>query len=329
MRAPLSLVSPLVAVGLLGTSLAHAAPSTRVAVTQRGDFVLLGNTLGYDCAAGTPAPLVGTVGGCGAHPEDSAPDLFWNDANASTSVTAAEARSTAVLTLPAGAHVSHAYLYWAATSPDGTAGAQATLERVGQGAFTRAVVAAHSFTSTNNAYESVADITTTVQQAGAGSYRVSGVRAADLANVDGETSFAGWAMVVFYERAADPLRRVVLFDGLDAVSDQANQTATLSGFLIPNAGIDGKLGVIAYEGDNAITGDQLFFNGGAPLSSAENPADNVFNGTRSTFGVPTTMLGDLPQLTGTPQSLAGVDLDVFDITSKLSAGQTSATIQAT
>lgn len=36
----------------------------RKQVDQRGDFVLFGNTLAHACEAGTPAPVVGTIGDC-------------------------------------------------------------------------------------------------------------------------------------------------------------------------------------------------------------------------------------------------------------------------
>jgi hypothetical protein len=73
----------------------------------------------------------------------------------------------------------------------------------------------------------------------------------------------------------------------------------------------------------------MFFNGGAALFDAQNPATNFFNGTRSNLGFPVSTIGDLPQLAGTPQSVSGMDLDVIDVTARLTAGQTSAQIQAT
>src|SRR5690349_10181744 len=66
-----------VAAATLGQQRASAAPVLRVQVDQKGDFVLLGNTLGHECDVGTPAPLVGTVGNCGANVNDSGPDVFW------------------------------------------------------------------------------------------------------------------------------------------------------------------------------------------------------------------------------------------------------------
>ena len=40
------------------TSVAQAVPTLRFKADQKGDFVLFGNTVGFDCAAGTPAPIV-------------------------------------------------------------------------------------------------------------------------------------------------------------------------------------------------------------------------------------------------------------------------------
>src|SRR3954471_24170013 len=89
---------------------ADAAPALRKQVAQHGDFVLLGNTLGHECNPGTPAPVVGTVGACGINLADSSPAVFWRadqpgagQALADLTVTGANARSTAVLAVPAGA----------------------------------------------------------------------------------------------------------------------------------------------------------------------------------------------------------------------------------
>jgi uncharacterized repeat protein (TIGR01451 family) len=317
---------------------ALAAPALRVQVDQHGDFLLIGNTLGFECAGGTPAPVVGTISPTACIQTgvaDSAPDLFWRSeapaagqALADQATTAAQARSTAILTIPAGATVTHAFLYWGAESPSGNADGTVTLDR--PGGFSQDVAAIQSFVpGVNNSYQSVADVTSIVQAQGSGAYRVSGIDVVGLVNQNNNNAFGGWSMVVLYQRATDPLRNLAIFDGLDTVSNGNNQSVNLNGFLVPNAGFDGKLGIITYEGDNSITGDQLFFNGGAALSDAMNPATNFFNGTRSNLGAAVSVAGDLPQLTGGPQSMGGMDLDIVDVTSKLSAGQTSAAVQAT
>ena len=337
-------ITGLAGLGLLGAlgGSARAAPTLRVQVDQRGDFALIGNTLGHECRSGTPAPVVGTAGPCGNQTNDTAPDMFWRadspiegQVEATTGITGAQARSTAKLGLPAGASITHAYLYWGARRTQPGADGDATLERIGAGGFTAAVAAIQSVTIADVPggqyyYQSVADVTALVQANGVGTYRVSGVDAASIVNTDIDTNFAGWWMAVFYALPTDPPRNLALFDGLDQVKTGSNQSATLSGFFVPtNAGFDAKLGVVTFEGDNTITGDQLFFNGGAALGDAQNPDNNFFNGTRSFLEAAVSVNGDLPQLTGTPQSMSGIDIDVVDIEDKLSAGQTSAPIQAT
>ncbi|MDC0743416.1 MopE-related protein [Polyangium mundeleinium] len=317
---------------------AAAAQNLRVQVDQRGDFLLIGNTLGYDCAGSPPAPVVGTVGTCGADATtDSGVDILWRSeepgagqAQTNTGITVANARSTAILTIPAGATVTHAYLYWGATRSSSGADTTATIDR--PNGFSENLTSIQSYTtSTHNAYQSVANITTIVQQQGSGAYRVSGV---DVENpvgqgTDDETTFAGWYMIVLYERASDPPRNLAIFDGLDIVANGAPQNVTLSGFLVPPAFANARLGVVAFEGDTTLTGDSFSFGAAPPLSNALNPETNFFNRTRSNLGLPVTVAGDLPQLTGTAGSLSGMDMDIVDITSKLSAGQKSAPIAAT
>ncbi len=325
------------------TGVAHAAPALRVQVDQHGDFLLIGNTLGYDCAVGTPAPIVvGTLAAdacaqSATNLGDSSPDVFWQadapalgSALADTTTLPAAARSTAVLTVPAGATVTHAFLYWAATNTTGVADTQVTLDRVGAGGFGPITVdAVDSWVpGTDDGYQSVADVTALVQQVGSGAFRVSDIDVAPFANVDKDVLFGGFWMVVFYQLDTDPLRNLALFDGFDVVKSGSNQSATLSGFLVPSTGFTGKLGVVAFEGDNTGTGDKLLFNNVA-LSDTQNPVNNFFNSTRSWLGSPVSVAGDLPQLTGTPGSYAGVDLDVVDITGQLTMGQSSAPIQAT
>ncbi|MEZ4220126.1 MAG: DUF3344 domain-containing protein [Polyangiaceae bacterium] len=320
------------------TQLASSAPALRKQVDQRGDFLLIGNTLGHDCGAGTVAPVVGTVGNCGNNTADSSPDIFWRSqspgagqAQANNTITVAQARSTAMLTLPPGATVTYARLYWAG---DRTGGADTTATLDRPGGFTQNLTADASFTLTDNTYQSTVDVTALIQAQGSGAYRISGVDTQDLVNLNQAVTFNAWWMVVFYEDFTQPPRNLALFDGLDLVNTATTQNATLSGFLVPNAGFTAKLGVITYEGDNQATGDELRFGPTAPLgaadrlSDAQNPLTNFFNSTRSNLGNPVSVVGDLPQLAGTPQSMSSFDMDIVDVTSRVSGGQTSAAIQA-
>ncbi len=311
---------------------AEAAPALRKQVDQRGNFLLIGNTLGYDCVAATPAPVVGTVGACGANTSDTASDVFWRadspamgQAQADTTITSANARSTAVLAIPSGATITYARLYWAAKNASAAAGTSVTFER--PGGISNVLTADSSFVS-GTFYESTADVTPFVQAQGPGAYRAGNIASLNLVDLNDSTSFVAWSMVVFYQLASDPPRNLALFDGADVVTNGNPQSGTINGFLVPNAGFDAKLGVIAYEGDDSISGDAFNFNGTA-LTNALNPANNFFNATRSNLGAAVSVAGDLPQLTGGAASMSGIDLDVVDITARVAGGQTSATVQGT
>ncbi len=319
-------------VGLVGR-VARGEPGLRVATDQHGDFLLIGNTIGYDCA-GENQPIVGDVGtnACNqAGKDDSAPDLFWRsfdtaaDKPLATKWLPSEARSTAVLTVPTGARVTHAFLYWAATNVNSTPGASVLLERPGA-ALSQTITASQSFVSTANTFQSVADITPIVQEYGSGAYRVGGLSVLSFIDRDANVAFGGWTMVAFYELGSEPMRNLALFDGLDVMDVSSEQSLHLNGFLVPNAGFDAKLGVIAYEGDASSTGDRLFFND-VELSNALNPADNFFNSTRSWLGQRENHIGDYPQLTGASGSMAGMDLDVVDVHAMLHSGDRSATLR--
>jgi uncharacterized repeat protein (TIGR01451 family) len=323
-----------------------AAPTRRFQVDQRGDFALIGNTVVHDCATPPAGRVtVGTVGMCGGNTADSSADVFWQadnpagGATASTAITPAAARSTAVLAIPAGATVTHARLYWTAIRnvADDT---QVVLDRAGAGAFTASVTAdvpvSNVVATTGNMrtyYQASADVTAVVRTNGNGAYRVSGIDTIALANLNESSAVVAWSMVVIYQLDSQPNRNLTIFDGLDIVENVAARRTLdipLSGFQVPAAGFNAKLGVVAYEGDLTLLGDSLFFNPATfptALSDAINPADNFFNSSRSEMGAAVFAIGDLPQLTGLAGSMSGVDIDVVNVTDRVQQGDTSATIR--
>ena len=318
-----------------------AEPRLREQVDQRGDFVLIGNTLAQDCRAVVPGPVEGTVLDCGNQGiNDTAPDVYWvadddEGAIADAGTNPDDAQSTAVLDLPRGAKVTYARLYWAART-EADADLTARVERPGVGGFSDFVVADDVAIAEKSGtyFQSTADVTDLVRSAGEGAFRVGDIESEDIVNANIEVNFKGWYLVVFFELDSEPERNLALFDGMDPVSRDNSQEATLSGFLVPDAGFDAKLGVVTYEGDGSIEGDSLRF-GNAPLDDDDqlsddmNPENNFFNGTRSLLGDAVSNRGDLPRLTGEALSMSGLDLDVVDVTDRLSSRQRSVDIEAT
>lgn len=343
----LSLLSLL----LLGPKVSAAATTQRAAIDDHGDFVLFGNTVGFDCRDGkvekpvvgsVPTGLLGLFSCNGALPDnDTGVDIFWRSdypgtaqATASNLIDATSARSTAVLALPTGAKVLTARLYWAAQRIVGLgAGTTVTLERPGSFSRTVQATAGASKVLTLDGldyYQSSADVTADVQAHGSGAYRVGNIQSIDIRTHDRNVAFVAWNIVVFYHLDSAPVRNLALFDGLERVSTSAGSTTTvnLSGFSVPNNGFGAKLGIIAYEGDNEISGDQLLVNGTA-VSNSYNPASNFFNRSSTVLDQLAPRVGDLPQMSGRPSSMSGYDSDVIDITSRLSPGATQFTLAAT
>jgi uncharacterized repeat protein (TIGR01451 family) len=337
------LISSLIAVSAaLSAGAVHAAPALRKQIDQKGDFVMFGNTIGWECAdnAGVPAPVVGTIdcpGGQGGAIRDSAPDVFWRSdspangqARASQTFVATDARSTAVLAVPGGATITYARIYWAGMLATPMSSDDSVRVEFPGGGVNQVVPADDQFSIPRGGgswYQSTAEITDIVTANKGGAYRISDVASVNLNGLNSNDPLIGWVAVVFYSLPGDPPRNLALFDGLDLVPNGGQTQVTIDGFLVPNAGFDAKLGVVAYEGEQQLTGDQLSFNGTA-VSNAANPVNNFFNSSRSYLGTPVSNVGDLPQLTGAAASMAGIDIDVVDVKAELKAGDKSATIQA-
>lgn len=332
------------ALSVAAPELAAAAPTLRYSVDQRGDMVLVGNTGGFDCRAmpASPDPRLGTVdrANCGRSIEDSSPDVFWRSdspgdgkALADPATIPAEARTTAVLEIPATAKLSYARLYWSTSLDEGyMPSASVVIDRPGASGFKEITVTADPKDIVKDAggsslvFQASADISRIVQTYGAGAYRVRGYATSPLVDLGQDVAWVGWSMVAVYRNDSEPVRNITIFDGLTRVGPDAEVTQPLSGFAVPASGSpEGRLAVIAYEGDHEKSGDSLLWNG-TPLTDAQNPADNFFNSSRSKGGQPVSVTGDLPQLSGAPNSMASIDLDVVNIASLLTPAATSATL---
>lgn len=335
-RLPLAIA--LSALALAAATDAEADPRLRYQIDQRGDMILIGNTIGFDCRPGIPRPIVGTVdtASCGTNIEDSSADVWWRDdaetgsATGNTTIKPIEARSTAFLKIPDGAKITYARLYWAgsheeSSPPDG----KVVIERPGQPPLM--IVAGMADTDRSytggKSYQSSAEVTGFLQQYGSGAYRVTGVPRMQAANTNSDVNYAVWSLVVFYQKDGMPIRNLTLWDGLTGVIGGTKANVNLSGFRVPvGVKVDAKLGLIAYEGDHDYDGDSLSFNGTRLVDGTSGSDNNFFNSSRTYLGQVQTQPGDLPQLSGEPGSMVGLDLDVVDISSYLKANDTQATL---
>ena len=221
--------------------------------------------------------------------------------------------SSAVLSgIPAGATVRAAYLYWAGSGT--TTDFSVTFNGAGIAADTQYT---ESISPTRNYFSGVADVTARIS--GNGSYSFSGLSVdtgGGYCAVSGV--LAGWALVVVYDDPSEPFRTLNFFEGFQNFWGSSISLSP-SNFVIPTAPIDGKLAVLSWEGDSGNSGlrngvsENLFFDGQntsvITLTDGLNPANNQFNSTINQSGITDSW---------------GVDFDVYDISSRLRAGDTTA-----
>ncbi|MEW7290995.1 Calx-beta domain-containing protein [Aquimarina sp. 2304DJ70-9] len=278
----------------------------RITLNVRGNFDMIGNT-NLICTANCP----GT-------PVSNNPTVVMGYANIDVTRTNS---SSADLTLPVGATVAWAGLYWGGsynstfggiTNPNPALSLQQVQFReAGAGTYTTVNAGLTNIETGSfagwNTFMSYADVTSLVQAAGSGTYTV-----ADIPLITGSAftgPFGGWTMVIIYENPADITRSVSIWDGFDFFGFGANDNFTVTGLLTPSTGaFDTDAGYFGFDGDSGgFTGDFVAINGTA-LSNGLNPANNTLNSTISKFGV------DVGGRNPNQSFNWGIDIDIFDAT---------------
>lgn len=227
--------------------------------------------------------------------------------------------SAANLTIPVGATVVSAWLYWSGTeSPwhrtsEGqafvtmTAAAIANRNKVKfktpvdvtypARALNDDLVAANNdplagfcgdntdTTSETLYYQCAKDVTTKVQLGLSGTYWVG-----DIGTGQGGNAAAGWALAVVIQDTTLALNKVNLYRGSRTVAATGTGvTDTISGFKTGPAPRKAKIGFFVLEGDRNIAGDFLQIDGGK-IANTANPLTNTMNGTVSIGVAPTTFV---------------------------------------
>ena len=323
--SPRTLISAFLALVclLLGAATpAHAADtpfSQRYAQTMRGSIEATGNQL-LTCPAAT-------AGCTNARARTGSLATMNNNYNMGyvdvDSDAATVNSSSATLTLPAGATVAWAGLYWGADTSAGTGGSAApnaanrgTVKfKVGSGAYSNVTAnAADILTSTGTAtrYRAFANVTSSVT--GNNTYTV-----ADVQTGRGDDRWAGWSLVVAYQDAGQAMHRVSVYDGLGTVDATHTFSTSIAPFYTPASGpVVTKTGLLAFEGDAGLQTEVATFNGTALTDPLVNGLNNLENSSMTVDGV--YISGRNPSYNNTQ----GTDIDVFNNTGLLSNHQSSA-----
>ncbi|HYH88449.1 MAG TPA: DUF3344 domain-containing protein, partial [Solirubrobacteraceae bacterium] len=297
--------------------------SVRFAQTVRGSINAVGNQL-LTCPA--------AAAGCTAARNRTGPEATMNnnynmgyvdvDGDAATFNS-----STSTLSLPAGATVVWAGLYWGADTQLGSGGASAAPNagnrgsvrfKVGSSGYQTVTAApADVLTSTGKPtrYRAFANVTSLLPAAGNGTYTVANVQTGR-----GDDRFAGWSLVVAYQDPTEGFHRVSVYDGLGTVDADHDFSTDIFPFYTPEDGsVATKTGLLAFEGDAGIIGETATFNG-TPLTDAINGLGNLMNSTVARDG--TLFTAKDPNYA----NLQGTDIDVWNNTGLLGNHQSTATL---
>jgi hypothetical protein len=319
-----ALAAVVACVGPVASASADRAPALRYQTHARGDLATAGNTL-LTCPVAVAACGPARAGTGGSRQNNNYAMQYVDvDADPGTFNS-----SSARLELPAGATVTFAGLYWGADTSAGSGGAAAPapalvsaalLDTPAPGGYADVTGSQHDDASAAwpGRYQEFADVTERVAAAGAGEYTLANVQAGT-----GTDRYGGWALIVAYRAAGEPIRNLSVFDGLVTIQNTMSTDLTIDGFETPGAGVaNASLGLVTYEGDYGISGDGLALNG-MTVSDAVNGATNFFNSSVSDRG--TRVSAKSPNYV----DQLGFDLDRVDVGGQVGAGATSADLHLT
>ena len=200
-----------------------------------------------------------------------------NGSNA-CSVYSSTTNRTATLSLPSGATVLSAQLYWAGSgnTADNTVTFQSTT-----------VNATRKYSSTTvgngmNYFGGAADVTSIVKAKGAGTYNFSGLTVSTGSPwCASQAVLGGFSLLVVYSHPNEAERILNLYEGFRYLQN-SEFTLTATNFRWPSPWLPirekARVGHITWEGDSTLlaSGENLLFNGNE-LTDDMNPSGNQFN----------------------------------------------------
>ncbi|WP_298506242.1 Calx-beta domain-containing protein [uncultured Maribacter sp.] len=279
----------------------------RYAMNIVGNFIMKGNT-NLICTANCPG-----------FPTSNNPTVIMGYSNVDGDPSTTNS-SSSTITIPVGATVEYAALYWGGvynssnsgiTNPPPTLNIDEVKLRTPSGSTYNTITADQRNIETSafsgwNSFMSYADVTSLVQSGGNGNYFV-----ADIALITGSSftgPYGGWTMVVVYNDSTEKSRNISIWDGFDFFGFGANDSFTVTGLLTPSSGVfESSVGYFGLDGESSSSGDFVSING-SPITNALNPGNNTLNGTISEFGV------DVGNRNPNFGYSWGVDIDIFDAT---------------
>lgn len=192
-----------------------------------------------------------------------------------------EARTTATLTLPAGAVVAKAYLYWSGSGslPNGTADSQVNFGPNGSelSITADAMFGAEGFIAGVEYFAGYKEVTSLIT--GSGPYSLIGLQAQGVQPWNPALCAGGWSLIVFYEHPNERLRVLNLFHGIQPFQ-YSELTLTPRNFRLSPA--DGQFEPNGQITHFTVEGDTDPTNG---MASGEGLGIQAFPGSETFIGL--------------------------------------------
>ena len=240
-RAALALLVALTALAVLPSPSAQAADrnfAPRFTANDTGDIDIFGNTVmtcqtsASGCTAARNAPVSAVAD---SSVNNNAYNMVYIDVDSDASTFNS---SQATVSIPSGASVLFAGLYWGGEVTAGNSGSAApnaaarnTVRLKAPGDASYSTINATIVDDGAIIYQGFADVTSRVAAAGNGVYTVANVQTGT-----GADRLGGWTIVVAYRDTTQPARNLTVFDGLKSISSSGGGTISVSGFQTPPAG---------------------------------------------------------------------------------------------
>ena len=261
-----------------------------------GLMILLGCVITSNTLAGTAVSLRESYAGNLSFELTGA--SFRTTQNNVSACTFGTSASNRIDTIPTGSTIKKAYLYWAASSASTTVDDQVSFN--GQ-TITADRTYSH-FTGTWYFTNAVADVTSLVDVSRNTNYTMTGLNIySTQAHCNTQVTLGGWALMVIYEDDAEDFRVLNVYEGFEYFRYDS-LTLNPDNFKLPS-NPNGKHAHITWEGDDSLGGNSEFltFEGSSLGSQPFDSYSNVQSGL-TTYGV---------------------DIDEYDISPYLTAGDTS------
>ena len=262
--------------------------TVRKTLTQKGGILFLSNS----SSRANPANIVqNQIPPSGTAYNNSFTNTYIDIDNDATTWMS----SSDQLNLPTCTEISWAGLYWGADCSLGDenyATRNSVKLKVDNGSYmTLTADEMQDNTVGYKTYHCFKDVTSIVQA----NSLTSNYTVANMAgDINGSNLFGGWTIVVMFKNNTMTMRNLTVFNGLANVSSAAPIVdIPISGFQTPLSGpVTFELGLVLYDGDRSLTGDQLMFKGASAfvnISDAIHNTTDVFNSTLSRNGVLTPL----------------------------------------